>query len=88
MPPDVTEQVVTVPATLDVPKESKEVLDSALGLVEHFRKGGDLAGAALLLPSVLQAVEGHEKIGAEIKSAYKADLLAYAAKKVGSALGL
>lgn len=82
------EQVVTVSATLNVPKESKEVLDTALAIVEHFKKGGDLAGAALLLPQVLQAVEGHEKIGAEVKSAHKSDLLGYAAAKVGSTLGL
>ena len=82
------EQVVTVPDQNNVPKESKEVLDTALGIVEHFKKGGDLAGAALLLPSVLQAVEGHEKIPAEIKSEYKCDLLGYATKKVGKVLGL
>lgn len=82
------EEVVTVPSSLNVPKESKEVLDSALGIVEHFKKGGDLAGAALLLPSVLQAVEGHEKIPAEVKSQYKTDLLGYGAKKIGDTLGL
>ncbi len=81
-------EVVTVPSTLEVPKESKEVVDSAFGIIEHFKNGGDLAGAALLLPSVLQAVEGHEKIGDEVKSKYKGDLIAYTAKKVTVVLGV
>lgn len=83
-----TEEIVTVPSPLDVPKESKEVVDAAFAIVEHFKNGGDLAGATLLLPNVLQAVEGHEKIGAEVKSKYKADLAAHLVKKGMVALGV
>ncbi len=85
MPP---EEIVTVPSPLNVPKESGEVVDTAFAIVEHFKKGGDLAGATLLLPNVLQAVEGHEKIGAEVKSKYKSDLAAHLLKKGMDTLGV
>lgn len=85
MPP---EEVVTVPSPLNVPKESGEVVDTAFAIVNHFKNGGSLEGAALLLPKVLQAVEGHEKISAEVKSKYKSDLAAHLLKKGLDTLGV
>lgn len=72
----------TVNVTTQVPKESKEMFDAALGLIRHFKAGGDLAGAALLLPAVLKGVEGVEKIGGELSSAQNDELAGYVVQQV------
>lgn len=78
--------VVTVDVTLKVPKEGKEVVDAVSGIIGHFRKGGDLAGAAAYLPAVMAAVEGNEKLPEEIKSQHKNALAAYTVEKVWGSL--
>lgn len=70
-----------VPVSIDVPKEGKEVIDALAAVVSHFVNGGDLPSAAALLPAVMQAVEGHDKIGDEISEAAGA-LGGYAAIKL------
>ena len=76
------EPIQTVAVTTLVPKESKEMVDALVSLVAHFKYGGDLAGATLLLPGLLSAVEGVGKIAEEVKSEQNDELVGYTVQKV------
>jgi hypothetical protein len=52
----------------EVPKEFKEMLDSAVALIKHFKGGGSLEGAAAFLPALMKGVEGVDKVPAEVKA--------------------
>lgn len=71
---------------IDVPKESKEVIDAACAIVEHFKAGKGIAEAAALLPAVMVAVDGVNKIGDEAKSHLNDELAGYTVHRVFSAL--
>lgn len=77
----------TVSVELKVPKESKEVADAVFGIVADIKAKksiAEIAGAAL--PNAIVAVEGYDMLDDEAKSAHKADLAAYLAKKIVEAL--
>lgn len=76
----------TVEVTVRVPKEGKEIVDAAVAIIAHFRAGKSLAEAAALLPSVMQAVDGWDKLGAEISSAQNDELAGYTVQKIIAAL--
>ena len=78
-------EVQTVPVTLNVPQESKEVVDAMGALFDGIRNGG-LAGATTALDDLVGAVEGYDKIPAEIMSEYSDDLAAYFVKEVAERL--
>lgn len=78
--------VVTVPYSMEVPKEGKEVVDSLTSIYEHFASGGSLEEAAALLPGVMQAVEGVKTVVEEIKSDYNDEMAGYVVHKVWGAL--
>ena len=83
MSPETMEAVVieTVSYTMEVPKESKELIDAECGIIEHFIGGGSLEGAAAFLPAVMKAVEGIKKIPAELKSRYNDEAAGYLVHK-------
>jgi hypothetical protein len=66
---------------LGVPKEGKEIIDAAFGIVAHFVNGGKIEGAAAFLPAVMAAVDGYQKLGEEIGSAGKDELAGYLVHK-------
>lgn len=78
--------VEVVHVQLPVPKESKEIVDALSGLVEHFKNGGDLAGATAKLPQVMAAVDGWDKVGEEMKSEFNDEAAAYMLHKIMAAL--
>lgn len=78
--------VEKVKVELDVPKELKEVIDVAAGLVAHFRNGGDLAGATAMIPMLMAAIDGFEKLDDEMKSDGKDEAAAYMMHKMWEAL--
>lgn len=78
--------VQTVNVTYAVPKETKEVIDSLAAIVKHFKSGKPLADAAVLLPGVMQAVDGYDKIGEELGSEYSDEAAGYVVKEVFGAL--
>ncbi len=69
--------VETVEVTMKVPKELKEIIDAETMLIKHFVNGGDLAGATAMLPAILAAVDGWQKVGAEVKSQYQDEAAGY-----------
>jgi len=78
--------VQKVEVKMMVPKELKEIIDAVTGLVGHFIKGGDIAGALLLVPSVMTAVDGYEKVSEELKSDGQDEAAAYMVHKVWESL--
>jgi hypothetical protein len=78
--------VVTIPHTIQVPKESKEVIDAVAAIVAHFKAGKPIAEAAALLPAVMVAVGDYDKIPEELKSEYKDEVAGYTVHKVLGAL--
>jgi hypothetical protein len=81
--------VVTVPVTIDVPKEMKDVVDLTSKIVEDVKAGKSAAEiAADVLPLLISAFDGYQKLDDELKSQHKSDLVAYAVKKHMAALGL
>ena len=73
--------VELVKVELGVPKEGKEIIDAAFGIVSHFVNGGKLEGAAAFLPAVMAAVDGYQKVGEEIASDAKDELAGYLVHK-------
>jgi hypothetical protein len=78
--------VEVVQYSMSVPKESKEVVDAVSAIVEHFKAGKSVVEAAALLPAVMVAVDGVQKLGEEAKSAYNDEAAAYCVHKVFGAL--
>jgi hypothetical protein len=72
--------------SMKVPKESKEVVDALVGIVKHFKQKKPLAEAVVLLPAVLEAVEGVSGLGEEMKSAYNDEAAGYLLHSLWGAL--
>lgn len=72
----------TVKVEYDVPKEGKEMVDAVHALVKHFLDKKPIAEITLLLPLVMAAVDGYDKIGAEVDSEQRDELAAYLIQKM------
>lgn len=76
----------SVQVALNVPKESKEVLDCVLGVWRDLKDKKSVSEvAAGSLPALMTAVDGYEKLGAEAKEG-REELAAYAVKELLSLL--
>lgn len=72
---------------LNIPKESKDVVDFLANVVDGIKAKRPLAElAAAELPDLIKAVEGYQAIGEELKDGHRADLIAYFVKKVAAEL--
>lgn len=78
--------VETVAYTMQVPKESKEVVDAQTKILEHFANGGSVEDAVPYLGDVMKAVDGYEKIPVELKSRYNDEAAGYLVHKNWQAL--
>ena len=67
---------------MDVPKESKEVVDALIGMVEHFMNKKPLEEITLLLPSLMAAFDGYSQVDDEFKSNHRDELVAYLIHKI------
>jgi len=76
----------SVKVEIEVPKEGKEVVDAVSAVIAHFMGGKSLAEAAALLPVVMQAVDGYDKVSEGLKGDGSDDLAGYAVYKVLGAL--
>lgn len=79
--------MATVQVVMEVPKESKEVVDAIVLLVKDIKAKkpiGEIAGDAL--PKVIQAAEGFDQVGGEIKSEGRDELAGYLVQQVFAAL--
>lgn len=72
----------TVTVSFQVGKESKEVVDAVSSIVEHFVAGKSVDQALALLPAVMQAVDGYQKIAEEVKSQVADETAGYLVHKV------
>ena len=71
-----------VKVEIEVPKESKELLDAVFVLVRHFKDGGDINGAAAFLPAILAGIEGVDKLPEELKGPNVKGLASYGVEKI------
>jgi len=78
--------VVTVPYTMNVPKEGKELIDAVAALVGHFKAGGSIIGLTSHLGKIKEAVAGVDGVQDEIKSSGKDELAGYTVHKIWGAL--
>lgn len=78
--------VEKVSYTMEVPKETKELFDAVGGIIEHFKAGKSVTEAMVLLPAVMEAVDGINKVGEEAKSEYLDEGAAYGVHKIIGAL--
>jgi len=76
----------TVKYCMEVPKESKEMVDAVAAIMAHFVSGKSIAEAALLLPTVMDAVNGYDKVPGEMKSQYNDEAAGYLVHKMWDAL--
>jgi len=67
---------------MEVPKESKEIVDSVVALVDHFMQKKPLAEISLLLPGIMTAFDGYDKVKEEIASNNRDELVAYLINKL------
>lgn len=78
--------VQTVPYTMQVPKEGKEIIDAQHAITKHFRNGGSVAEAATLLPALMTAVDGASAVVDEMKSQYNDEMAGYGVHKLWDSL--
>ena len=78
--------VETVNYTMEVPKESKELMDALSAIIGHFKSGKSVTEAAALLPDVLQAVDGIDKLDDEAKTEHLDEAVGYGVHKIMGAL--
>ena len=67
---------------LEVPKESKEVIDLLEAVGAKIKAKAPLAEYAELLDELYVAIEGAQKLGAEVSSAQRSDAAALLVKKL------
>lgn len=80
--------VVTIPVTINVAKESKEVVDAVTDLIADIKAGKDVGQiAAENLPGLIAAIDGYDKLDDEMKSGARNETVAYAGLKVADSLG-
>lgn len=78
------EQIQTVQVQIDVPKESKEVIDALAKVYELAAAKSELAEYMGAIGDLTKAIDGAGKIGDEAKSKHKAGLIGYFTYKVAS----
>jgi len=80
--PETTQHII------DVPNESKEVVDFLHDLVEDIRAGKTVAQITTEnLPNLIKAIEGYDQLADEIKGEYMSEVLAYLADRMGDVFG-
>ncbi len=79
-------EVETVTVEMQVPKESKEVVDLVDGILEKALAKSDLNGFSELLGKLMSALDGVQKVPAEILSQNRDELAGYLVQKVMSRL--
>lgn len=80
--------VVKIPVQINVPKESKDVIDALVVLIADLKAKKSLVEISSdMLPRLLVAVEGYDQLGDELKSDGRDDLAAYAVSQILGALG-
>lgn len=75
-----------VQVQLEVPKESKEVVDLVKKIIEQVKDGVQVDDIMQIIPELSNAISGVEKVGDEMKSAKRNDLIAYAGKVIADAI--
>lgn len=78
--------IQTVPVTVEIPKEAKEVVDAVAAIIDAIVQKKPIAEFAALLPVVLTAVDGVNALGEEAKSVYNDELAGYALQKIMGAI--
>lgn len=78
-------EVQTVEVKLNVPKESKELVDFIFAIIAKAKSGAKLADYGDLLGEGTIALKGVNLLDEEAKSKFRGDLIAYFAKQVNDA---
>lgn len=76
-----------VKVELNVPKESKEVIDLIAKIFDQAKDGLDVNDISAILPEFMAAVQGIENLDDEIKGQNKGAILAYLMGEIGERLG-
>lgn len=71
-----------VPVTMEVPKESKEVVDAVVKIADHILQKKPLAEIADLIPPALKAVDGFDQVDDEFKTNSRDELVGYFVQQV------
>lgn len=77
------EEVKTIEYKLNVPKETKEVIDLLDQVYEKVKAKADLNDYISLLDELHLAIDGIDKLDDEMKSKYRDDAMAYLTLKIG-----
>lgn len=68
---------------IQVPKESKEVIDLLSAIADHVIAKKPFAELANLIDEAYIALQGVDQVPAEVKSASKGAIIAYLVEKIG-----
>lgn len=71
---------------LQVPKESKEVIDLLAVIFDKAKDGFEVSEFGDITGELIQAISGLDQVDDEFKGKNKDDLLAYLVKQIGSRL--
>lgn len=75
-----------VKVEIEVPKESKEVIDLLVAIVAKVKAKAPIAEYTELFDELFVAVEGVQHLPAEAKSEHLGGLIAYSGEKIAKAL--
>lgn len=76
----------TVEVGLMVPKESKDVIDLVVAIIQQVKDGVQAEDVLAIVDELAEAFAGIQAVPEEVKSEYLGDLIAFAGKSVVDAL--
>lgn len=79
-------EVVTVPVTLNVPKETKEVIDLLGAIADNVIAKTPVSEWVNIIDEAMAGLQGVDQVPAEVKSQHKGAIVAYLASTVGAKL--
>lgn len=68
--------------TMEIPKESKEVIDLLEGVAKKIKEGSDVQDYLSLIGELSAALDGVDKLPAEVQSEGRDEIAAYLVHKV------
>lgn len=80
------DEIVLVKHELQVPKETKEVIDFLAAIAEKVIAKAATSEYMQLVDELYKGLEGVEKVGAEVKGNHKGAIVAYLVDQVGKKL--
>jgi len=82
MPEGTVTEIVTIPVTLEIPKETKEVIDALDVILEAAMSGRGATAFVTTFDELMKAADGAAQIKGEMKSQYRDEAAGYLVRTI------